>query len=156
NIELRIVTAAVKANERQIASVSEKIKSALNDVKGKTIAILGLSFKPNTDDIREAPAISIIQSLLDAGANIKAYDPVAMDNAKVILPQIIYCNDAYEACEGADAAVIVTEWNQFRNLEPAKLMKMLKQPYFFDLRNIYDPQKMKEAGFKYYSVGRSL
>lgn len=168
NVEIGIVTAAVKANERQIASVSEKIKSAfieqqsiraleqkeINRLDGITIAILGLSFKPNTDDIREAPAISIIQSLLDAGANIKAYDPVAMDNAKAVLSGIIYCSDAYEACEGADAAVIVTEWNQFRNLEPAKLMKILKQPYFFDLRNIYEPQKMKAMGFKYYSVGR--
>ncbi len=156
NIELRIVNAAVKANERQMASVSEKIRNALNDVKGKTIAILGLSFKPNTDDIREAPAVSIIQNLLNAGADIKTYDPVAMDNAKAVLPRITYCNDAYEACEGADAAVIVTEWNQFRNLELAKLIKILKQPYFFDLRNIYDQQKMKETGFKYYSVGRSL
>ncbi|MCL4458200.1 MAG: UDP-glucose/GDP-mannose dehydrogenase family protein [Nitrospirae bacterium] len=156
NIELGIVNAAVKANERQIMTVSEKIKSALNDVKGKTIAILGLSFKPNTDDIREAPAVSIIQNLLNAGANIKTYDPVAMDNAKAVLPQITYCSDAYEACEDADAVVILTEWNQFRNLELAKLMKILKQPYFFDLRNIYDPQKMKETGFKYYSVGRSL
>ncbi|HAK89182.1 MAG: UDP-glucose 6-dehydrogenase [Nitrospirae bacterium GWB2_47_37] len=156
NTELGIVNAAVKANERQMASVSEKIKSTLNDVKGKTIAILGLSFKPNTDDIREAPAVSIIQNLLDAGANIKTYDPVAMDNAKAVLPQINYCSDAYEACDGADAVVIVTEWNQFRNLELAKLMKILKQPYFFDFRNIYDPQKMKAMGFEYYSVGRTI
>ena len=156
NTELGIVNAAVKANERQMASVSEKIKSTLNDVKGKTIAILGLSFKPNTDDIREAPAVSIIQNLLDAGANIKTYDPVAMDNAKAVLPQINYCSDAYEACDGADAVVIVTEWNQFRNLELDKLMKILKQPYFFDFRNIYDPQKMKAMGFEYYSVGRTI
>lgn len=154
NVGFGIVDAAIKANERQITLVTEKIKNTLNDIRGKTVAILGLSFKPNTDDIREAPAISIIQSLLNAGANIRAYDPVAMDNTKAILPDITYCNDAYDACEGADAVVIVTEWNQFRNLETERVTKLLKQPYFFDLRNIYDPQKMQTLGFKYYSVGR--
>ncbi len=154
NVGFGIVDAAIKANEKQITLVTEKIKNTLNDIQGKTVAILGLSFKPNTDDIREAPAISIIQSLLNAGANIRAYDPVAMDNTKAILPDITYCNDAYDACEGADAVVIVTEWNQFRNLETERVMKLLKQPYFFDLRNIYDPQKMQTLGFKYYSVGR--
>jgi UDPglucose 6-dehydrogenase len=163
NIELGIVNAAIKANEKQITLVSEKIKNTLNDIQGKTVAILGLSFKPNTDDIREAPAISIIQSLLNDGANIRAYDPVAMDNARAFfsssqLPvassQIEYCNDAYDACNGADALVIVTEWNQFRNLEMERVKSLLKQPYFFDLRNIYDPQKMQTLGFRYYSVGR--
>lgn len=154
NVGFGIVDAAIKANEKQITLVTEKIKNTLNDIRGKTVAILGLSFKPNTDDIREAPAISIIQSLLNAGANIRAYDPVAMENTKAILPDITYCNDAYDACEGADAVVIVTEWNQFRNLETERVMKLLKQPYFFDLRNIYDPQKMQTLGFKYYSVGR--
>ena len=154
NVGFGIVDAAIKANERQITLVTEKIKNTLNDIRGKTVAILGLSFKPNTDDIREAPAISIIQSLSNAGANIRAYDPVAMENTKAILPDITYCNDAYDACEGADAVVIVTEWNQFRNLETERVTKLLKQPYFFDLRNIYDPQKMQTLGFKYYSVGR--
>ncbi len=154
NVGFGIVDAAIKANEKQITLVTEKIKNTLNDIRGKTVAILGLSFKPNTDDIREAPAISIIQSLLNAGANIRAYDPVAMENTKAILPDITYCNDAYDACEGADAVVIVTEWNQFRNLETERVTKLLKQPYFFDLRNIYDPQKMQTLGFKYYSVGR--
>ncbi|WP_333656461.1 UDP-glucose dehydrogenase family protein [Dissulfurispira sp.] len=154
NIELRIVGAAIKANENQIARTTEKIKNAFNAIKGKTIAILGLSFKPNTDDIREAPAISIIQSLLNADANIRAYDPVAMDNTKTVLPDITYCSDAYDACNGADAVVIVTEWNQFRNLEMERIKQLLKQPYFFDLRNIYDPQKMQALGFRYYSVGR--
>ncbi len=154
NVELGIVNAAIKANENQIAWTTEKIKNVFNDIKDRTIAILGLSFKPNTDDIREAPAISIIQSLLNASANIRAYDPVAMNNTKAILPDITYCNDAYDACEGADAVVIVTEWNQFRNLEMERVKQLLKQPYFFDLRNIYDPQKMQAVGFRYYSVGR--
>lgn len=154
NVELGIVNAAIKANENQIAWTTEKIKNVFNDIKDKTIAILGLSFKPNTDDIREAPAIAVIQNLMANGVNIRAYDPVAMDNARAILPDITYCSDAYDACNGADAVVIVTEWNQFRNLETERLMKLLKQPYFFDLRNIYDPQKMQALGFRYYSVGR--
>ncbi|BCB97220.1 UDP-glucose 6-dehydrogenase [Dissulfurispira thermophila] len=154
NVELGIVDAAIRANERQITVVSEKIKTMLNDIKGKTIAILGLSFKPNTDDIREAPAISIIKNLLNAGANIRAYDPVAMENTKIVFPDITYCKDAYDACSSADAVVIITEWNQFRNLDLERIMKLLKQPYFFDLRNIYEPQKMKALGFNYYSIGR--
>ncbi len=166
NVELGIVNAAIKANENQIAWTTEKIKNAFKAQKGSraeeqknltgiTIAILGLSFKPNTDDIRESPAISIIQGLLNADANIRAYDPVAMDNTKAVLPDITYCNDAYDACNGADAVVIITEWNQFRNLEMERIKQLLKQPYFFDLRNIYEPQKMQALGFKYYSVGRS-
>lgn len=155
DVKLAIVDAAIKANENQLLYVTEKIKSAFNHIiKGKTIAILGLSFKPNTDDIREAPAISIIQSLLKDEANIRAYDPVAMENTKMVLPDITYCSDAYDACKDADAVVIVTEWNQFRNLDLGKLFSLLKQPYFFDLRNIYDPTKMKGMGFCYYSVGR--
>jgi UDPglucose 6-dehydrogenase len=154
NVELGIVDAAIKANERQIAWTTEKIKNAFNDIKGKTIAILGLSFKPNTDDIREAPAIAVIQNLMASGVNIRAYDPVAMDGTKAVLPDITYCDDAYDACEGADAVVIVTEWNQFRNLEMERVKQLLKQPCFFDLRNIYDPQKMQAVGFNYYSIGR--
>lgn len=154
NVKLNIVDAAIKANENQLLHVTEKIKSAFDDIKTKTIAILGLSFKPNTDDIRESPAIFIIQSLLKEGANIRAYDPVAVENTKMVFPDITYCSDAYDACKNADAVVIVTEWNQFRNLDLGKLFNLLKQPYFFDLRNIYDPTKMKGMGFRYYSVGR--
>ncbi len=153
-VKLSIVDAAIKANENQLVWAADKIESAFNDINGKTIAVLGLSFKPNTDDIREAPAIFIIQSLLKEGAAVNAYDPVAMDNTKAILPDITYCKDAYDACENADAVVIVTEWNQFRNLDLERLAKLLKQPYFFDLRNIYDPQRMKTLGFRYYSIGR--
>lgn len=154
-VELSIVNAAMQANERQIRLMFEKINGAFgNNIEGKTIAVLGLSFKPNTDDIREAPAIYIIQNLLSGGANVRAYDPVAMDNSKTIFPDITYCNDAYDACNGADAAVIVTEWNQFRNLDLKRLLSILRQPYFFDFRNVYEPQKMRDLGFRYYSVGR--
>lgn len=159
-VELGIVDAAIRANQRQLSIASEKIKRALlehkdaKNLKGITIAILGLSFKPNTDDIREAPAMYIIHSLLSDMANIRAYDPVAIDNARLVFPDIEYCSDAYDACKGADAVVIVTEWNQFRNLELERIKSLMKQSYFFDLRNIYEPEKMKKMGFKYYSVGR--
>ncbi len=153
-LELRIVTAAIEVNERQLLHMVEKIKEALGDVRGKTVAVLGLSFKPNTDDTRDAPALSLIQYLLGDGAQVRAYDPVAMAGARKVFPEITYCSDAYDACDGADAAVVVTEWNQFRHLDLEKVANLLKQPYFFDLRNIYDPAKMISAGFRYYSVGR--
>ncbi len=154
-VELSIVDAAVKANERQWESMIKKIRDAIGALKNKTIAILGLSFKPNTDDIREAPSLNIIKKLLKEGAKIRAYDPVSMKSANSILPDITYCKDPYEAVNGANALVIVTEWNQFRNLELDRLKRLLKEPYFFDLRNIYEPQKLKAKGFKYFSVGRS-
>lgn len=154
-VELGIVDAAVKANERQRELMIKKIRDAIGTLKNKTIAILGLSFKPNTDDIREAPSLNIIKKLLKEGAKIKAYDPVSMKGANSILPDITYCKDPYEAVKGANALVVVTEWNQFRNLELDRLKRLLKEPYFFDLRNIYEPQKLKAKGFKYFSVGRS-
>jgi UDPglucose 6-dehydrogenase len=153
-VELSIVNAAIEANERQIELMSAKIRSAMPDIKGKTIAILGLSFKPNTDDIREAPALSIIQTLLEEGAEIKTYDPVAMDNAKKTISGIAYCEDAYDACSGADAVAILTEWNQFRNLDLERIKGLLTQPLFFDFRNIYAPERMRELGFSYHCVGR--
>ncbi len=156
NINMEILSAALKANKNQLMWVIEKIKGVLQGAKNKTIAILGLSFKPNTDDIRESPAIAIIQELLREGAYIKAYDPYAIENAKMVLPDIVYCNDAYETCLEANALVIVTEWNQFRNLDLKRILLLLKDPYFFDLRNIYEPEKMKALGFRYYSIGRSF
>lgn len=153
-VELGIIDAAVKANERQKEKTVQKIREAIGPLKGKTFAVLGLSFKPNTDDIRDAPSLSIIRSLLDEGADIRAYDPVAMDETKKIFGGIKYCKNAYEAIKGSDALVIVTEWNQFRNLELERIKKLLKSPCFFDLRNIYDPQKLQDMGFHYYCVGR--
>ncbi len=153
--ELKIIKAAIEVNESQKRSMVERIKDALNPLEGKTLAILGLSFKPNTDDVREAPAIDIINALSKKGAVIKAYDPAAVPVAKKLLPNTVkYSKDPYEAAKGADALVIVTEWNEFRNLDLGQIMKLLNQPFFFDLRNIYDPEKMRAAGFKYYSVGR--
>jgi UDPglucose 6-dehydrogenase len=155
NVHLGIVDAAVRANERQRGYMVERIKESMGDLKGKTLAVLGLSFKPNTDDIRDAPSVPIIKSLLKEGAKIRAYDPVSMEAAEKILPEIKYCKDPYNTLKGADALIIMTEWNQFRNLELDKIKALLNSPFFFDLRNIYDPQKMREKGFQYYSVGRA-
>jgi UDPglucose 6-dehydrogenase len=154
NVKLGIVDSVIRANENQKRRMVEKIREATGILKGKTIAILGLSFKPNTDDIRDAPSLFIIGSLLEEKAKIRAYDPVSMKEAKKILPRVKYCEDSYDAVKGADALVIVTEWNQFRNLDLDRIRKLLKKPYFFDLRNIYDPQKLREKGFRYFSVGR--
>lgn len=154
-VEMNVVRATLRTNERQREIMVDKIKNELKGLKGKTVAILGLSFKPNTDDLRDAPSIFIIRRLLEEGAKIKAYDPVAMNGARAILPEIKYCKDLYDTAEGADALVIVTEWNQFRNLELDRIKKILRQPYFFDLRNIYEPEKMKKLGFKYICAGRS-
>ena len=154
DLNLEIAQAVIRVNDRQTNFVIEKIEGAFQKIYGKLFAILGLSFKPNTDDLREAPSIKIIQSLQEKGARIRAYDPAGMKNAKKIFSDIIYCTDAYDACKGADAVIIVTEWNQFRNLDMQRLLNLLKEPYFFDLRNIYEPQKMKSLGFKYFSLGR--
>lgn len=154
DIDLGVVEAVTKANERQKEFMVKKIKDVMGVLKGKTLAILGLSFKPNTDDIREAPSLSIIKQLVKQKAHIRAYDPVSMKEAQRIIPAIKYCKDSYDAVRGADALVIMTEWNQFRNLDLDRIKKLLKQPYFFDLRNIYEPQKLKRKGFRYFCVGR--
>ena len=154
-IDLGIVHAAVDANERQKAHVIEKIRTGMGDIRGKTIAVLGLSFKPNTNDMRDAPAVYIIERLLKEKAVIRAFDPAAMDDAKEIFGRKIkYARDPYDCAKGADAVVIVTEWNEFRNLDLVKIKKLLKSPFFFDLRNVYDSEKVKKAGFKYFCVGR--
>ena len=154
SVDLGIIEATVKANERQKEKAADRIIKTFPKLKGKTICILGLSFKPNTNDLRDAPAIFIINRLLKAGAKIRAYDPVAMEDAKKILSKITYCKDAYDAVNEADAVVIVTEWNQFRNLDLSRIKKLAKGNFFFDLRNIYEPDRLRKMGFKYYSVGR--
>lgn len=155
DVELSIVRSAVGANERQKIIMTEKIKHGLGDLKDKTIAVLGLSFKPNTNDMREAPSISIIETLLKEKAKVKAFDPIAMEDAKAVFhDKIKYAKGPYDCVKGADAVVILTEWNEFRNLELIKIKSMLKTPNFFDLRNIYEPEKMKRLGFNYFCVGR--
>jgi UDPglucose 6-dehydrogenase len=154
--DLGIVSAAVGANDRQRAIMIDKIKKGLGDLKGKTIAVLGLSFKPNTNDMREAPSVFMIERLLQEKAKIRAFDPIAMADAKNIFrDRIKYSKGPYDCVKGADAVVILTEWNEFRNLELMKIRSLLKTPVFFDLRNIYEPEKMRRLGFSYFCVGRN-
>jgi len=144
-----------KINEMQRALVVKKVSDMLWNLPDKIIAVWGLAFKPNTDDIRSAPAIDIIKRLVAEGAKIRVFDPVAMENAKSELgDQIIYCQDAYEAVEGADCVVLMTEWNEFKELDWQKVKDIMKQPIILDGRNIYDPDKLKGLGFKYTGIGR--
>jgi len=152
--EFKLLKGVISANKRQRELMVEKVKYHLGDLKGKTIAILGLAFKQNTDDIRKSPSIDIIKLLLKEGARIRCFDPLAMDNTKKILPDLTYCQDEYETAQESDALVIVTEWNQFRNLDLSKIKKLLKTPIILDLRNLYEPATLKSLGFIYEGVGR--
>jgi UDPglucose 6-dehydrogenase len=149
----RIVEAVIAVNERRKRDMAVKIENAFGGVSGKTIAILGLTFKPNTDDMRDAPSLVVIPHLQNSGAHIRAYDPEGMQEAAKQL-SVEMCNDAYEAMEGADGMVILTEWNEFRALDIPRAKKLLKNPIMIDLRNIYRVDQMTTAGFKYVSVGR--
>ena len=155
---LSIVEATIEANERQKARMVAKIESGLGGVRGKTIAVLGLAFKPNTDDMREAPAIAICEGLAKRGAKIRAWDPAAMKEARWRLESIKdyleFAEDEYDAIADSDALVIVTEWNQFRNLDLGRVKSLLKEPNFFDLRNIYKRHEVEAEGFKYFAVGQ--
>ncbi len=153
-VETRIVDAVIEANDRQRDTMIAKIEKLAGDVKGKQIGMLGLSFKPETDDMRESPAIDIIRALLDRGASIKAFDPVAMHEAKECIEGIDFATDEYDAIDGADVLVIVTEWNQFRALDMERVKSLLKEPKIADLRNVYEPDDMRALGFDYVGVGR--
>jgi len=154
-LQLEIVEAVIRVNERQRERMVEKITRALGgDARGKTVAVLGLSFKPETDDMRDAPSVEILQKLQQRGATIRAFDPVAMTNAARELPDVTLCKNEYEACENADALVLMTEWNQFRMLDLERVRTLLREPVVVDLRNVYDPVSMRKAGFRYDSVGR--
>jgi UDPglucose 6-dehydrogenase len=150
-----IVEAVVRVTDRQRQRMIEKIVGALGGAaQGKTVAILGLSFKPETDDMRDAPSVEIIQGLQERGATVRACDPRALEEAKRTLPEIVPCADAYAACEGADVLVIMTEWNQYRMLDLDRVKELLTQPRLVDLRNVYEPESARAAGFTYVSVGR--
>ena len=149
-----IVDAVIQVNERQGQLMLDKIRELVGKLQGKKVAVLGLAFKPETDDMREAPAVGIIRSLIDDGCSVRAYDPVAMLEAKKLLSDIEYADDEYAAVTGADALVFVTEWNQFRALDLARIRDLMATPKVADLRNIYDPEDMKELGFQYVGVGR--
>lgn len=152
---VRIVEAVVQVNDTRKRAMGRKVVAALGgDARGKSVAILGLTFKPNTDDMRDAPSLAIVQSLIDAGANIRAYDPEGMEAARAMLPGITFCSDAYSAVEGADAVAIVTEWDIFRALDLKRLAAAMNAPVMIDLRNIYPPAEAARAGFTYSSIGR--
>jgi UDPglucose 6-dehydrogenase len=153
-VETLIVDAVIEANERQRDAMIPKIEKLVGDLDGKRIGMLGLSFKPETDDMRESPAIEIVAELIKRGASIKAFDPVAMEESKHYISGIEYAHDEYDAIAGADAMVIVTEWNQFRALDLERVKSLLTAPKIADLRNIYEPREMRELGFEYVGVGR--
>jgi UDPglucose 6-dehydrogenase len=157
---MRLVESVLKVNDDQKLRMVEKIASALGAsvgdgrLEGVTVGILGLAFKPNTDDVRDSPSIFIIQELQRRGARTQVFDPAAMEQARQLLSDVEYRSDAYDAAEGADALVIVTEWNQFRNLDLGKIKGLMHRPLLLDLRNAYEPERVRGAGFEYYGVGR--
>jgi UDPglucose 6-dehydrogenase len=152
-----IVETVVRVNDRIKGHSIERVRNALDgQLAGKTIGVLGLSFKPETDDMRDSASVPLIRALIEDGARVKAFDPVAMDDARELLPEAVeYCTDSYDAAEGADALILVTEWNQFRSLHMDRIRESLRQPIVIDLRNVYDPDRMREQGFQYFSVGRA-
>lgn len=153
-VETRIVDAVIEANQRQRDAMIPKIEGLVGELKGKRIGMLGLSFKPETDDMRESPAIDIINALIEKGAKVKAFDPVAMDESRHYVQGVEYAEDEYDAIHGADVMVIVTEWNQFRALDLDRVKELMASPKIADLRNIYEPREMREMGFDYVGVGR--
>jgi UDPglucose 6-dehydrogenase len=151
---MQIAGAAATVNAQQRGRMVGKIKEALGGLQGATVGLLGLSFKPNTNDLREAPALSIAHELMDQGATVRAYDPAALEEASRVLGGIIPCQNTYETAKGADALVLVTEWNEFRNLDFTKLKSLMRRPILLDLRNVYEPSRVTQFGFRHVSVGR--
>ena len=155
-VPLRLVETVSSVNEQRKRAMARKVVQALGgSVRGKTIAVLGLTFKPNTDDTRDSPAIPLITALHDLGAVVRGYDPAGMEQAKPLLPDVHYCRSAYSAAEGADAVVIATEWEQFRALDLTRLKGVMMQPVIVDLRNIYRADEMRRAAFRYVPIGRA-
>jgi UDPglucose 6-dehydrogenase len=156
DVPLRIVDAVLAVNENRKRAMARKVAAALGgQLRGKTVAVLGLTFKPDTDDMREAPSIPLVTGLLDMGARVRAFDPVGMEQARRELPDIQYCEDAYACAQDADALVIVTEWVQFRALDLDRLKREMRQPVMVDLRNVYRREDLETHGFSYVSIGRA-
>jgi UDPglucose 6-dehydrogenase len=156
-VPLRILETVATVNENRKRAMAGKVSAMFSGaLRGKTVAVLGLTFKPNTDDMREAPSIAVITALQDMGASIRAFDPAGMDQAAALLNGVIYCEDAYECVDGADAAVITTEWEQFRALDLERVRDLMSCPVVVDLRNIYRPEEMYRYGFAYAGVGKPL
>jgi UDPglucose 6-dehydrogenase len=156
DVPMRILEAVETVNDTRKRAMARKVSAAFAGVlRGKTVAVLGLTFKPNTDDMREAPSIPLITALKDMGAKVRAYDPVGMEQAKQVLTDVTYCHGPYDCVEGADAAVIVTEWEQFRALDLGRVSDLMACPVIVDLRNVYRPEEMTKHGFAYSCVGRT-
>jgi UDPglucose 6-dehydrogenase len=153
--DFEIGQAILNVNERQKEQVVTRSRQLLGDLSGKTVCLLGLAFKPGTDDIREAPAIHVARRLQAEGAAVQAYDPVAMNEAKKELPDLKYCDNYLQAASGADLIIIATEWHEFRDLDFNKIKATLRSPNIYDTRNIYDPARMKQLGFTYICTGRN-
>jgi UDPglucose 6-dehydrogenase len=151
----RIVESVVAINDRRKKEMAGRVLAACGgSVKGKTVAVLGLAFKPNTDDMREAPSLDLVPALEAAGATVKAFDPAAMHEARKLLDGVRLCAGIYETLDGADAVVLLTEWDEFRALDLDRVKALMKSPVMVDLRNVYRPQQMREQGFRYFSIGR--
>jgi UDPglucose 6-dehydrogenase len=155
DVQLRIVEAVLGVNDIRKRAMARKVSNAVGSLRGKTVAVLGLTFKPDTDDMREAPSIPLVTGLLDMGAKVRAHDPVGMEQARKELPDIEYCDDPYECVKGADAMVLVTEWVQYRALDLDRIKSAMAKPVVVDLRNIYRAEDMAAHGFTYESVGRA-
>lgn len=154
NYNFRLAKAIIEINEQQKRSVVERAEGFFGKLQGKKVALLGLAFKQNTDDVREAPALTIIERLKEVGAEINVYDPIAMESARKVLSDVRFCKDPFDACSEAHLAIVVTEWNEFRNLNLADIKAVMAQPNIFDTRDIYDLNRLKELGFSYLTIGR--
>jgi UDPglucose 6-dehydrogenase len=154
-VQPRLLNAVTEVNYDRRPAVARKVSAMLGGLKGKVIGVLGLAFKENTDDMRDAPAIDIIQALAGDGARVRAYDPVAVDNARALMPDLELVADPYELAKGCDALVVVTPWNEFKNIDLKRLKGLMKSPVVFDGRNIYNPVEMRELGFEYHGIGRA-
>lgn len=150
----QLLQAVMEINRDRRGMAVRKLRDMVGSFEGKTIGLLGLAFKPNTDDMRDAPAVDIARAVMREGANVRAYDPVSMEVAAPVLPEVTMCKDSYEVAEGCDALMVVTEWNEFKALDLTRVKSLMRTPNIFDGRNIYDPEKVIQSGFKYYGVGR--
>ncbi|MCX6375382.1 MAG: UDP-glucose/GDP-mannose dehydrogenase family protein, partial [Armatimonadetes bacterium] len=155
-IDTQLLQAILDINDSQPLRFVDRLREVLGGLKDHKIAVLGLAFKPNTDDMRDAKSIDVISALLADGAVVSAYDPIATDNCRAIFPQITYCENPYEAAEGASALIFVTEWNEFRFLDLEKIKDVMARPFIFDGRNMYDPTRMRRLGFDYHCIGRMV
>jgi UDPglucose 6-dehydrogenase len=153
--DFKLLRSVVEINRERAAHLVDMMRKAMGDLEDKTIAVLGLAFKPNTDDMREAKSLEVVRLLHAAGAQVRAYDPVAMDNARTLMPEgVVFCESAYEAAAGADGVALLTEWNEFKYLNLDRLRGLLRHRLIFDARNLYEPERMRRLGFEYYSIGR--